>query len=106
MSNVHSPPIEKEKRVRNCEGRILEELEGLIRQTSGVSEKVARLEEKVNHLEDLIAVFFRSEEGEELRGTYSGRVGGAYKTGLRGIGEGSPPGRKGQPPGGSDSRIP
>ncbi len=45
--------------MRNCEGRILEELEGLIRQTSGVSEKVARLEEKVNHLEDLIAVFLR-----------------------------------------------
>jgi len=45
--------------VRNCEGRILEELEGLIRQTSGVSEKVARLEEKVNHLEDLMAVFLR-----------------------------------------------
>lgn len=45
--------------MRNCEGRILEELEGLIRQTSGISEKVARLEEKVTHLEDLIAVFLR-----------------------------------------------
>ncbi|HHT9132620.1 MAG TPA: hypothetical protein ACFYED_09045 [Candidatus Tripitaka californicus] len=45
--------------MRNCEGRILEELEGLIRQTSGVAEKVARLEEKVSHLEDLIAVFLR-----------------------------------------------
>ncbi|HHT9155215.1 MAG TPA: hypothetical protein ACFYD5_05320 [Candidatus Tripitaka sp. YC43] len=45
--------------MRKCEGRILEELEGLIRQTSGVSEKVARLEEKVNHLEDLMAVFLR-----------------------------------------------
>lgn len=45
--------------MRNCEGRILEELEGLIRQTSGISEKVARLEEKVTHLEDLIAVFLK-----------------------------------------------
>ncbi len=49
----------EEKRVKNCEGRILEELRRLVEQTSGISEEVARLEEKVGHLEGLVSVFLR-----------------------------------------------
>ena len=45
--------------MKDCEGRILEELKRLVGQTSGISEKVVRLEENVNHLEELIAVFLR-----------------------------------------------